>query len=354
MGCCYSKDPFYNQEMRRRNKEIESLLHKQKIKLEKETKILLLGAGSTGKSTFFRQVQLLQNGNFNQETVIEFRQIISRNCISLMKKLCSLANNLNIEIKNKFDMKKLDKIPNNKDFISQEDSEIIKNLWNDSGIQKIYPYAKLQLESFESAVYFFQNIDRISNEYYSPTNEDIIHARYQTRSIQEEEFTIKGYHFRLVDVGGQRSQRRKWIHCFEGTTSVIFFVSLTNCFQQKSKEQKISKLQESLDIFQYLVSCPWFERTTVVIFFNKLDLFKELLSDPNNELNIPSYQGSRDFTEVTEYIVSLFLNINSSSDYPSRDIYHFLTCAIDSDKISSVFLITLHSLFERSLEDLDF
>ena len=34
-------------------------------------------------------------------------------------------------------------------------------------------------------------------------------------------------YFRMVDVGGQRSERRKWIHCFENVTSIIFLVALS-------------------------------------------------------------------------------------------------------------------------------
>ena len=32
---------------------------------------------------------------------------------------------------------------------------------------------------------------------------------------------------RMVDVGGQRSERRKWIHCFEKVTSIMFLVALS-------------------------------------------------------------------------------------------------------------------------------
>ncbi len=32
---------------------------------------------------------------------------------------------------------------------------------------------------------------------------------------------------RMFDVGGQRSERKKWIHCFEGVTAIIFCVALS-------------------------------------------------------------------------------------------------------------------------------
>ena len=37
------------------------------------------------------------------------------------------------------------------------------------------------------------------------------------------------FHFynRMFDVGGQRSERKKWIHCFEGVTAIIFCVALS-------------------------------------------------------------------------------------------------------------------------------
>lgn len=34
-------------------------------------------------------------------------------------------------------------------------------------------------------------------------------------------------HLHMIDVGGQRCERRKWIHCFEDVTAILFLVSLS-------------------------------------------------------------------------------------------------------------------------------
>ena len=39
-------------------------------------------------------------------------------------------------------------------------------------------------------------------------------------------FFVVGF-CRCIDVGGQRSERKKWIHCFEDVTAILFFVALS-------------------------------------------------------------------------------------------------------------------------------
>lgn len=57
---------------------------------------------------------------------------------------------------------------------------------------------------------FYQHLDRLFRADYKPTNEDILRVRSKTTGISETRFDISNMTFRLFDVGGQRSERRKW------------------------------------------------------------------------------------------------------------------------------------------------
>lgn len=74
---------------------------------------------------------------------------------------------------------------------------------------------------------FFDSIKRIGSRDYVPTDEDIVRARVKTTGITEVKFNVRELVYRVFDVGGQRSERKKWIHCFEGVQCLIFIVAIS-------------------------------------------------------------------------------------------------------------------------------
>lgn len=82
--------------------------------------------------------------------------------------------------------------------------------WGTSLLQQIQEY---QLN--DSASYYLNDLDRISQTNYIPTQQDVLRTRVKTTGIVETHFTFKDLYFKMFDVGGQRSERKKWIHCFE-------------------------------------------------------------------------------------------------------------------------------------------
>jgi guanine nucleotide-binding protein G(i) subunit alpha len=68
---------------------------------------------------------------------------------------------------------------------------------------------------------------------YIPSSEDIIRAAEEpVVGIRETSFVMGELTIQLCDVSGQRSERRKWIHQFEGITSIIFYASLADYNQE--------------------------------------------------------------------------------------------------------------------------
>lgn len=70
-------------------------------------------------------------------------------------------------------------------------------------------------------------MERICDPKYVPNPTDVLRARVRTQGIIETQFRIQDMIINMYDVGGQRSQRRKWIYCFDDVKAVLFVISLS-------------------------------------------------------------------------------------------------------------------------------
>ena len=66
----------------------------------------------------------------------------------------------------------------------------------------------------DSVGYFLDNLERVSQRTYLPSNQDILYARKTTKEVSEFRVPINKLDFVFLDVGGQRSQRDKWFKLF--------------------------------------------------------------------------------------------------------------------------------------------
>ena len=84
---------------------------------------------------------------------------------------------------------------------------------------------------------FFESVDRIYQRCYLPDDADILRCRVKSTGITETIFHLGSLTYRMFDVGGQRSERKKWMHCFEAVTAVLFLVAISG-FDQCLVEDK--------------------------------------------------------------------------------------------------------------------
>lgn len=68
-------------EQLRKSKEIDKCINRDKTYVKRLVKILLLGAGESGKSTFLKQMRIIHGQDFDQRAKEDFRATIYSNVI---------------------------------------------------------------------------------------------------------------------------------------------------------------------------------------------------------------------------------------------------------------------------------
>lgn len=175
--------------------------------------------------------------------------------------------------------------------VTSEIAEAVKQLWADRGIQELYERAN-EYQLIDSAKYFFERIDEIVKEDYVPDTQDLLCARARTTGITEICFDLNGVHWRMVDVGGQRNERKKWIHCFQDVTALIFCVAMSEYDLKLYEDERVNRMHESVTLFEEICNCQWFNETSVIMFLNKSDLFEVKIKEVDLKVCFEDYAGS--------------------------------------------------------------
>ncbi|KAK3739064.1 hypothetical protein RRG08_025153 [Elysia crispata] len=232
--------------------------------------------------------------------------------------------------------------------MSSELSGIMKRLWKDVGVQECFSRSR-EYQLNDSAEYYLNALDRISAPGYIPTEQDVLRTRVKTTGIVETHFTFKDLHFKMFDVGGQRSERKKWIHCFEGVTAIIFIVAMSEYDLTLAEDQEMNRMMESMKLFDSICNNKWFTETSIILFLNKKDLFEEKIKKSPLTICFPEYTGANTYEEAAAYIQLQFENLNKKKD--TKEIYSHFTCATDTNNVQFVFDAVTDVIIKNNLKD---
>ena len=218
----------------------------------------------------------------------------------------------------------------------EEVVDAFKKVWSSQTIQAAYRWRnKFQLH--DSARYFLDSIDRICIEGYVATDDDILRARVVTTEPSRMEFVIQSQRYQMIDVGGQRGKREKWIHHFDNVTAVVFLISISEYDQCSGDPQHINRMEDSMELFEQTVNHRYFCSTTFIVFFNKYDLFLEKIKHKGIKGTFPDYDGSPHSAEESlRWMVNRYLRADKAYEH-KREIYPHVTTATDTDLIKHVF-----------------
>jgi len=343
MGNCISSED------KKKSRQIDRTLTAEKKKAREEVKLLLLGPGESGKSTVFKQMKIIQdNGGYSQEELLNYKYIVFGNCIAQMKTLLNATSKFNVELgaNSRKCAERVSKIPSTGDVWSSELGEDIKILWADPGVQSAYAMRDKYFQLNDSASYFFENVDRFIDPSYIPNQDDVLRSRVRSTGIEEAEFKFKDISIRMVDVGGQRSERRKWIHCFESVTAVIFCVALSEYDQTLREDDGQNRMKESLLLFDEMCNSHWFRNTPFIMFLNKIDLFREKIQRVDLNVCFPNYTGGCNYENAVNFIKARFME----KVQPPHLMYPHFTCAISTESIGVVIEKVRETVFARILD----
>ncbi|XP_053321433.1 guanine nucleotide-binding protein subunit alpha-11 [Spea bombifrons] len=349
MACCLSEEV---KESKRINAEIEKQLKRDKKDSKREVKLLLLGTGESGKSTFIKQMRIIHGSGYSEEDKKGFTKLVYQNIFTAMQSMIRAMETLKILYKceqNKANAQLIREVDVEKvNSFEQPHANAIRNLWNDPGIQECYDRRR-EYQLSDSAKYYLTDVDRISKPGYLPTQQDVLRVRVPTTGIIEYPFDLENTIFRMVDVGGQRSERRKWIHCFEKVTSIMFLVALSEYDQVLVESDNENRMEESKALFRTIITYPWFQNSSVILFLNKKDLLEDKIMYSHLVDYFPEFDGpQRDATTAREFILKMFVDLNPDSD---KIIYSHFTCATDTENIRFVFAAVKDTILQINLKE---
>lgn len=336
-----------------RSKMIDKNLKADGERSAREVKLLLLGAGESGKSTIVKQMKIIHESGYTEQECIQYRPVIYSNTIQSMLAIIRAMGTLKIEFAHpdrNDDARQLFSLAGSVEDcnFTPELISTMKRLWKDEGIEQCYTRAR-EFQLNDSAGYYLNALDRIGAPDYIPTQQDVLRTRVKTTGIVETHFVFKDLHFKMFDVGGQRSERKKWIHCFEGVTAIIFCVALSAFDLVLAEDEETNRMHESMKLFDSICNNKWFIDTSIILFLNKKDLFVDKIKKSPLTSCFPEYTGANTYDEAGAYIQMQFENLNSRKG--EKEIYSHFTCATDTNNIQFVFDAVTDVIIKNNLKD---
>ncbi|KAF5376950.1 hypothetical protein D9615_007278 [Tricholomella constricta] len=309
-----------------RHKEAEKQLREAKAKLAIQVKVLLLGSGDSGKSTILKQMRLIHKLPFSAQEIESYRQLTFDNLTRGMKYLLDAMEDMDLKV-SEASLPYVEVIENATDIRDGEPFPMsyyqpLKSLWEDPNVQKAWERGN-EAALPENLLYFFSSLDRLFDPAYVPVEQDIIRCRARTIGITETTFNLRDHEMLMVDVGGQKSERRKWIHCFQDVTSILFLVSLSGYDQCLVEDRDANQMQDAMTIWDSICHSQWFKQTSIILFLNKNDLFEKKIPTSDIKNFFPDFEGERgDIRAGRDYFKRRFAKLaQKAGRSKEREIY---------------------------------
>lgn len=352
MGCCGGAVEVEDNDenLARRNEDIKRNLDVTEDAERGVMKLLLLGAGESGKSTLFKQMKVINKDGYSDDERRAFQSIVWSNAIVSIKALMAAFEKLGVPMPPEVAeaAETVNAETGERELLTPELGALIHSIWKNDTVQEVFA-RRNEYQLNDSADYYFEAILRIANPRYLPTTDDVLRSRVRTTGIVQSDFKINNTTFTMFDVGGQRNERRKWIHCFDHVNAVCFVAAISEFDQVLYEDDSQNRLDESVDLFKQVSNSKWFKNTSVILFLNKKDLFEKKLNGGKVFADYrKDYDGPNTLEGCTNYLKNLFLKQMKPGGLPC---YTHVTTATDTHNVKFVFNAIVSIVLEENIRN---
>lgn len=301
-------------------------------------------------------MRIIHSNGFQEDERIQIKTVIYSNVVVAFRVLLEIMQDDHIDFGSE-DTKPFAQLIEDADSDLEADEafrdvrvrDAMKAMWLDAGVQQAVAKSH-EFALNDNLSFYFQNVDRMFDPAWVPDDQDMLHARLRTTGITETVFELRDLTFRMMDVGGQRSERKKWIHCFDGVQCLLFLAALSGYDQCLVEDVNANQMHEALMLFESLVNGEWFKDKPIILFLNKIDLFREKLAASPIKSHFPDYNGkTTDEEAAKKFFADKFRAINRNS---KREIYVHFTNATDTNLLKATMEDVQDMLIQHNLQKL--
>ena len=193
------------------------------------------------------------------------------------------------------------------------------------------------------------NIETVLSKDFIPSHDDILSTRKPTTGYNEFLIESDKIALTIVDVGGEKTERKKWLSCFESVNTVLFMASMAEYNLYMPEEPETNQLIDSLRLFESICNLKWFTHTALLLFLNKKDIFARKIKTVPLTVCFPDYDGPpRSYENASLYIWQQF----EEKNHCGRTLYRHYTCAKDRANISRAFASVMDDIMRMTLKQM--
>ncbi|KAI0360284.1 G-alpha-domain-containing protein [Trametes cingulata] len=246
-------------------------------------------------------------------------------------------------------------------------AEDMRALWADPVVREVLRRRKIRME--QSPGFFLDDIARIAERTYEPTDDDVVRARLRTLGVQEHRLVMErsgasslatndvAREWMIYDVGGSRTSRAAWFPYFDDANAILFLAPIS-CFDELLQEdRRVNRLEDSFLLWKAIVQSKLLAKCIIVLFLNKYDLLdKKLRSGIPVKKYLPSFGDRENSAPVlAQYLHQKFKDQHREfSPQPRRPFYGYVTTAINTKATTSTLAAVRDGILRHNLQKADF